>query len=332
MNKSKYTYIICASSIFISYFYYGILQEKVTKGKYEYKVTDNDGDREVVQERFHYPFSLVFIMCLVNYLFSKAYVIYKNEVEDKTHNLTFYYCGVSLTYLLGMVTSTMALQWVNFPTQVVGKSAKPIPVILLGALVAKKSYPFRKYIFVLLIVIGVVMFMYKDQRKVELTQDTKLGFGELLVLLSLTMDGLTGAIQEKLRALAKPTGEQMMVNTNFWSCIYLIVFLIISGEVVEFLAFTTRHPYVLVNICIAAVVQAIGQHFIYIMVSNFGPLPVSIVTTIRKFVTVLFSVVFFGNTLIARQWFGAIIVFTGLFLDAVYSKKGSPSPTPQKDM
>jgi solute carrier family 35 (UDP-galactose transporter), member B1 len=81
--------------------------------------------------------------------------------------------------------------------KVVGKAAKPIPVMILGVLIGRKSYPLKKYLFVLLIVVGVVMFMYKDQGKKAVSSDDSqgLGIGELLLIMSLTMDGLTGAIQ-----------------------------------------------------------------------------------------------------------------------------------------
>jgi uncharacterized membrane protein YjdF len=38
--------------------------------------------------------------------------------------------------------------------KVLGKSVKPVPVMLLGVLVAKKRYPLSKYLYVLLIVAG----------------------------------------------------------------------------------------------------------------------------------------------------------------------------------
>ena len=46
--------------------------------------------------------------------------------------------------------------------QVVGKSCKPIPVMILGVLIGRKRYPLLKYLFILLIVIGVALFMFKD--------------------------------------------------------------------------------------------------------------------------------------------------------------------------
>ena len=53
------------------------------------------------------------------------------------------------------------------------------------------------------------------------------------------------------------------------------------------------------------------QHFIFMCISEYGPLPTSIITTTRKCVTVLFSVLFFGNKLTGQQWIGAGLVFAG---------------------
>lgn len=46
--------------------------------------------------------------------------------------------------------------------QVIGKSAKPIPVLFFGVLIGHRKYPLIKYLIVLLIVAGVIMFNYKD--------------------------------------------------------------------------------------------------------------------------------------------------------------------------
>lgn len=66
--------------------------------------------------------------------------------------------------------------------------------MILGVLVGRKVYPMKKYFFVLLIVIGVGLFMYKDQQS-STQMESAIGLGELLLILSLTMDGLTGAVQ-----------------------------------------------------------------------------------------------------------------------------------------
>lgn len=50
-----------------------------------------------------------------------------------------------------------------------------------------------------------------------------IGFGEALLLISLAMDGLTGAIQDKMNANHRTDSHTMMYNMNKWSCIYLFV-------------------------------------------------------------------------------------------------------------
>ena len=82
--------------------------------------------------------------------------------------------------------------------------------MVLGVLFGRKRYPLLKYFFVLLIVIGVSLFMYKDkaatpkaEEKTETDFDifSYIGIGEILLLVSLTCDGLTGAVQVRLVTL-----------------------------------------------------------------------------------------------------------------------------------
>ena len=77
-----------------------------------------------------------------------------------------------------------------FDWQVLGKSAKPIPVMILGVLVAKKRYPIQKYMFVLLIVIGVAMFIFKDSKSGKVQEDQTLGWGGILLVSNVLVNPL----------------------------------------------------------------------------------------------------------------------------------------------
>ena len=50
-----------------------------------------------------------------------------------------------------------------------------------------------------------------------------LGFGECLLIVSLAMDGLTGAIQDKMNLGHKTNPHFMMYNMNLWSCLWLLL-------------------------------------------------------------------------------------------------------------
>ena len=70
--------------------------------------------------------------------------------------------------------------------QVLGKSAKPIPILMFG-IIAGKVYPRIKYLIVVLIVVGVALFFYKDDGS-DSNSDHELkfmhliGFGEFLIV------------------------------------------------------------------------------------------------------------------------------------------------------
>ncbi|KAL7730629.1 hypothetical protein ACLKA6_003408 [Drosophila palustris] len=307
-------FAIYALGIFFAYFLYGIVQEKLTRGRYGDQVQP-DGN---VGERYTYTLALVWVQCLCNYLFAKGMLAVKPQKEDTTK--TGYYAASSLTYLLAMVSTNMALRWVPYPTAVVGKSAKPIPVMILGVLIGRKSYSWTRYACVLTIVLGVILFMFKESKVSNLPAETT-GLGELLLFLSLTMDGLTGAIQERMRAASAPSGQQMMLSMNYWSTLMLGAAMIGTGEGMAFIQFAIRHSEVWLHLSMIALCGALGQLFIFLMVASFGPLACSVVTTTRKFFTVLCSVLLFGNVLIARQWLGALLVFAALFIDMIYGKK-----------
>ncbi|CAL8113714.1 unnamed protein product [Orchesella dallaii] len=321
MNRTA-KFFGAAIGIFVCYFYYGILQEAITKGKYEHKVTNADGTVEVTQEKFVYSLSLVFIQCVVNYAY--ALILLQTVQREKptdavVENRLYGVCA--LTYILAMVSSNMALQWVSYPTQVIGKSCKPIPVMLLGVLLANRRYALRKYLFVLLIVIGIGLFMYKP--KLSSTSNPNVfSTGELLLVMSLAMDGLTGAIQERMRVNnQKPNSAVMMKMMNLFSIGYTLVALVLSSEIYSFIVFVLNHPEVVWKITTFCIASSLGQFFIFVMVTDFGPLPCSIVTTTRKFFTVLASVILFGNVLTNTQWTGAVLVFLGLGLDSLYGGK-----------
>lgn len=307
-NMSSQKLLFYAGGIFVCYFYYGILQEKITRSKY--------GEED---EIFTFTLTLVCFQCIINAIFAKIMLsTFMKQGTDTTTNK--YYASCAFSYLGAMVSSNMALRHVNYPTQVIGKSCKPIPVMILGVLIGRKQYALIKYLFVLMIVVGVGLFMYKDRQTTSIQSESLIGMGEILLLISLTLDGFTGAIQERMRSEHHTKSGHMMYSMNVWSILFVGVGTIITGEIWMFMHFVEKYPYVLYNMTIFSIMSALGQLFIFLTVAEFGPLPCSIVTTTRKFFTVLASVIIFGNKLSGRQWIGTALVFAGLTLDSIYGK------------
>ncbi|CAL8287977.1 unnamed protein product [Boreogadus saida] len=310
LQNERLRFIVCFLGVFVCYFYYGILQETITRGEYGH------GEKK---ESFRFAQTLVFIQCIINAIFARILIqFFEGSRADHTKSWLYGLC--SLSYLGAMVSSNSALQYVNYPTQVLGKSCKPIPVMILGVTILRKRYPMAKYLCVLLIVSGVALFLYKPNKGGASTDEHLFGFGEILLLLSLTMDGLTGVFQDHMRTRFQTGAYHMMLNINLWSTLVLGLVVLWTGEIWEFLSFTERHSSIIYNILLFGLTSALGQTFIFMTVVSFGPLTCSIITTTRKFFTILGSVLLFGNVITSMQWVGTLLVFLGLGLDSKFGK------------
>lgn len=191
--------------------------------------------------------------------------------------------------------------------------------MICGVLIARKSHTFQRYIFVLMVVTGIALFLFKDDNK---KKEHELEYlGNILIGISLLTDGFKGAAQDVMRKVARPTPLNFMFFENGWSTLILTCIMIFGGEGVHFIQFSIRHPIVWLYIGIVMFCSTIGQFFISAMVSHFGSLPLVITTTLRKFFTVIFSVFFFNHSLTVRQWISTGMIFGALILDALFGKK-----------
>lgn len=59
----------------------------------------------------------------------------------------------------------------------------------------------------------------------------------------------------------------MMVQQNGWSSLFLIPFVLLSGELFKFLEFAKLFPFVYLNLLSIGVASAVGQLFLFNMVS-----------------------------------------------------------------
>ncbi|XP_078724342.1 solute carrier family 35 member B1-like [Lampetra fluviatilis] len=343
MANERVKLLVCFLGVFVCYFYYGVLQETMCRTFNVPKaatcaVSTGFGRREPVcpadcsstrgryghGEMFTFALTLVLIQCTSGAAFAKMMRCCAPS-PGVDHTAQWMYMACALTCLGAMVSGNVALQFIHYPTQVLGKSCKPISVFLMGLVFARKKYPVAKYLCVLLIVTGVTLFMYRDgAARAGTSALCGVGVGELLLLCSLVLDGLTGVLQEHMKLRHQTSFLHMMFHVNAWSSLALALPVVFTGEGWHFLLFAQCHPDIVFHVALFAATSAMGQAFIFMTVVTFGPLTCSIFTTTRKFFTVLTSVVLFGNPMTGPQWFGAVLVFLGLGLDAKFGRLSTP--------
>ncbi len=286
------------------------------------------------KQYFNFPLFLVFVQCLLNSVVAYFKMAYFPSEKRKSNVPMKLYAMASFAYILATVTSNAALVFVNYPTQVLAKSCKAIPVMALGVLIAKKAYPLSRYISVMLLSIGISVFMlsrFSSPSKSSNYNDNNM-YGLILLGLSLFSDGFTNAIQSMMQSReSKPTADELMLYMNSFAVLFVGVGLLISQQLSPAIAFCASHPEIITDISIFAACMAMGQIFIFWCIASFSPLVCSIVTTTRKFFTILFSVFWYGHDMGRMEWVGVLLVFIGLMYDIFSSlstkkeKKEDPS-------
>jgi UAA transporter family len=130
---------ICFFGILLSFVCYGLLLEYATSGG-----------------RQLHELSFLFVTSGLYTLTAAAGRHVRDEKPSSMPPARFAILG--LTSMGSTFCSVRSLRYVIYPVQVLAKSCKPVPVMLMGALMGKK-YPLRKYFNVFLIVSGVALFM-----------------------------------------------------------------------------------------------------------------------------------------------------------------------------
>lgn len=304
------------AAINICYLIYAVLQERLTH---------KSSDTSVDQHMF-----IMLVQCIINAVIVVPFILYNNNTKQHRSNTDhiqslswktrLQYACISLTYVGGMLTSYWSFDYISYPTAVLVKSCKMVPVMLIGSLAFGKRYTIREMICVIGLTVGIYGFMYYSSNKHSDESSSSL-YGITLSGLSLLCDGLTGSQQDKAVAQYKPSSYQLMFNTNLYAVLELLLMTSITGELSSGLQLCINNPVMLQQLVIFGVVSGIGQLFIFHMITRFGALPLAITTSTRKLLTILCSTVVFGHMISMKQWACVGIVFTALLYDILGKAK-----------
>lgn len=252
------------------------------------------------------------------------------QEEKETTVPTYKLAVLAVTSMGSTFTSVCSLRYVIFPVQVLAKSCKPIPVMIMGACMGK-TYPLKKYLNVAVIVLGVAMFMGMGDKNSGGGDDDKSGpmmyFGIALLFLSLCFDGGTGAYEDKLMSVEHVGPFTLMYNIQKGKAILAFMMLVIFNEVQYFFQMVSETGPIL---ALLGLTGAFGQIFIFVTIAKFGALTCALIGIARKITTLIVSILFFGHKLNWAQTVGLAISIGAMIFNFVdkTSKKKKPPATP----
>jgi UDP-galactose transporter B1 len=105
-----------------------------------------------------------------------------------------WYLLLSIFQCLASPFGYESLKYIDYPTHILGKSCKLIPVMLMNFVLYGKIYSLKKYLIVLLITVGVSCFTLLQPKKSGKPTNNSL-YGLMLLMVNLLIDGATNSTQ-----------------------------------------------------------------------------------------------------------------------------------------
>ena len=309
--------LFSAVGLVVTFSLWGILQERILTQPY-------DG------EFFTYSYGLVFINRLGG-LFLSAALMYIFKIEWYYSPL-WEYSIPSCANMLSSWCQYEALKYVSFPTQMIAKSFKMLPIMLMGILLNNKTYEAYEYVSAATVGFGLYVFIDSSEGLdigTNTTGDTQTikgtWCGVVLLLLFLTFDSFNGQWQTRMFTTnRKLSPVQMMLITNAFSSAFSLITLIHDNELVASMSFIVNHLELSLHIAAFCICSTVGQLFIFYTIKRFGAVYFSIIMSVRILFSTLLSCLVYGHTITELGFIGIIVVFGAVAYRIQRKLEGSP--------
>lgn len=328
--KSSFLHLMfCAAGIYGFFLTWGILQERITTLEYVFAG---------VKSRFKYFQVLNMIQAgfaaLLAFLQISIQRLPLCGTRENPHRptsiLLFSFLKIAVCSSMASSLGYRSLRHLNYPTMILGKSCKLVPVMLMNFLIYRKRFDAYKYVTVTLITIGVSGFMLFEGKSVSKSSSSSAGnsfWGLGLLLSNLLLDGATNSWQDQLFIKYRLKSQQLMMFMNMFSGLILAVSLIFytfwqpgQSQLIDAIKFFKQFPSALPDVFAFSLCGALGQLFIFHTLEHFGSLSLVTITVTRKLFTILLSLFWFNHQVNTKQWVCVSLVFLALILESFIGK------------
>ncbi|CAF0798465.1 unnamed protein product [Didymodactylos carnosus] len=257
--------------------------------------------------------------------------------------LKHYFVMVTMFFLVSVINNYALNFDIAMPLHMIFRSGSLIANLILGMFLLGKRYSARQISAVLLITFGIILCtvassqsLPKNKTKVEeneheqpvLLEYFKWFIGIGMLVFALIVSALMGIYQEKLyRDFGKYPDEALYYSVSKIHLLPLPAFMLFTSNIwqhVQLFNKSTWFPlpyfthiglpimwlYLMCNMC----TQYLCIRSVFILTTECSSLVVTLVITLRKFISLVFSIIYFQNEFTIYHWLGTIAVFLGTFL------------------
>ncbi|WOG88562.1 hypothetical protein DCAR_0207797 [Daucus carota subsp. sativus] len=217
-----------------------------------------------------------------------------------------------------------SLAFLNYPAQLMFKSTKVLPVMIMGAFIPglRRKYPLHEYISAILLVVGLILFTLADAQ----SSPNFSIIGVIMVSGALVMDAFLGNLQEAIFTMNPETTQmEMLFCSTVVGLPFLIPPMLLTGELFKAWTSCYQHPYVYGVLIFEAMATFIGQVSVLSLIAIFGAATTAMITTARKAVTLLLSYMIFTKPLTEQHGTGLILISMGIILKMLPLQDSTPT-------
>uniref|UniRef100_A0A7S0LHM6 Sugar phosphate transporter domain-containing protein n=1 Tax=Coccolithus braarudii TaxID=221442 RepID=A0A7S0LHM6_9EUKA len=304
----------CVLGIQVSYLLWGLMQERIMTKPY--------ATGELFRSSKFLVFANRFLALIV------AWVAYKIQVargDNVSHGAPLYiFSYSSVSNILSSVCQYEALKFVSFPTQVLSKSCKMVPVMLMGYVVSRKQYSLFEYLVAAGITSGAAIFKLYEKNDAPV-QDTEF-VGIMLILGYMVCDSFTSNWQSRVFKQYGVGSISMMMYANMFSSGFTALGLLVTLEIIQVVDYMVANPLILNHMLVMAICSAVGQLFIFHTIKQYGPLVFATIQTVRQLLSIVLSILFFAHPVNNMEALGIGIVFLALGAQIAQKWHGRKKP------
>lgn len=218
--------------------------------------------------------------------------------------------------VLTMGLSNTSLQYLNYPTQLLFKSCKLIPVMLGGIVLLRKRYTIFEYISAILLSLGLIELTFGNAYSDGIYFNL---FGTGIICCALFADAFIGNFQEGTMVQFNVSSREMALYAHMMGSAQLLLVLLLVGQLIPAFVFCWQNPIAYLYICLFSTCGYIGANFVLVMIKLFGAFVTTTVTSCRKFITLILSFFFFPKPFTIHYLIATLLVIIGISLH-IYSK------------
>jgi len=316
----------CASGLWSSLIFYGLLQERIFKNPYNHTCLESRTNctEDQLPEKFKHTQFVLFLNRLLATITTFIYLMIFQRYTNAS--VGFYkFSFASTSNLFSAWFRFEALKLVSFTTVTLAKGTRLFPIMLVNKIINKKSFKFIDWFTAFLLCSGSIIFMYsKEVAKCgDSCSESENSFGItvsisgfICLVIYVGTDSFTSNWQENLFS-HNVEGLELAFGVSLFTTILTGVSLLLQGGFSKAYEFIANHEEIGFHLFGIMLCSTISQIAIAFTIKNFGAVVFTILMIGRIIPQVLLSYFVYDAVFEVWGWVGIGIVFCGLILKLI---------------